>query len=133
METFENILGKVLQACEGLDEKEMEAALARLLEEEGLDAKDMGFVNETFALLDESAAKYESLQNARKQGDTRQEWLAAEFDRMLEGRSEEEVTDVMDALEKGTDIDVEESLAEFEKDLKAEDTADVESEKKEEE
>lgn len=133
METFEDILGKMLQACEGLDEKEMETALARLLEEEGLDAEEMGFVDETFALLDESAAKYESLQNARKQGDTRQEWLAAEFDRMLEGRSEEEVTAVMKALEKVTDIDVEEAIQEFEKNLEAEGAADVEPEKKEEE
>ena len=132
MDTFEDILGKVLQACEGLDEKEMDAALARLLKEEGLDAEEMGFVDETFSLLEKSQEKYESLQKARKQGDTRQEWLAAEFDRMLEGRSEEDVNAVMGALEKGTDIDVEEALAEYEKDLEAEGTAKVESEKEEE-
>ena len=132
MDTFEDILGKVLQECEGLDEKEMEAALARLLKEEGLDAEEMGFVDETFSLLEKSQEKYESLQKARKQGDTRQEWLAAELDKMLEGRSEEDVNAVMGALEKGTDIDVEEVLAEHEKDLEAEGTAKVESEKEEE-
>lgn len=132
METFEDILGKVLQECEGLDEKEMDAALARLLKEEGLDAEEMEFVDETFSLLEKSQEKYESLQKARKQGDTRQEWLAAEFDRMLEGRSEEEVDAVMKALEEGTEVDVEAELESLEKDLESKGT-NVESENKEEE
>ncbi|MBD5420692.1 MAG: hypothetical protein HDR47_05635 [Bacteroides sp.] len=132
METFEDILGKVLQACEGLDEKEMEAMLANLLKEEGLDAEEMEFVDETFSLLEKSQEKYESLQKARKQGDTRQEWLAAEFDRMLEDRSEEEVDAVMKALEEGTEVDVEAELESLEKDLESKGT-NVESENKEEE
>lgn len=132
METFEDILGKVLQACEGLDEKEMDAALVRLLKEEGLDAEEMEFVDETFSLLEKSQEKYESLQKATKQGDTRQEWLAAEFDRMLEGRSEEEVDAVMKALEEGTEVDVEAELESFEKDLESKGT-DVESKNKEKE
>lgn len=132
METFEDILGKVLQECEGLDEKEMDAALARLLKEEGLDAEEMEFVDETFSLLEKSQEKYESLQKARKQGDTRQEWLAAEFDKMLEGRSEEEVDAVMKALEEGTEVDVEAELESFEKDLESKGT-DIESENKKEE
>lgn len=132
METFEDILGKVLQQCEGLDEKEMDAALARLLKEEGLDAEEMAFVDETFSLLEKSQEKYESLQKARKQGDTRQEWLAAEFDKMLEGRSEEEVDAVMKALEEGAEVDVEAELESLEKDLESKGT-DVESKNKEEE
>lgn len=132
MDTFEDILGKVLQECEGLDEKEMNAALARLLKEEGLDAEEMGFVDETFSLLEKSQEKYESLQKARKQGDTGQEWLAAEFDKMLEGRSEEEVAAVMKALEEGTEVDVEAEIERLEKDLEFKDS-DVESENKEEE
>ncbi|MDE5881029.1 MAG: hypothetical protein K2H60_04810 [Muribaculaceae bacterium] len=132
METFEDILGKVLQECEGLDEKEIDAVLSRLLKEEGLNEEEMNFANETFSLLEKSQEKYESLQKARKQGDTRQEWLAAEFDKMLEGRSEEEVVAVMKALEEGTEVDVEAELESLEKDLESKGT-DVGSENKEEE
>ena len=132
METFEDILGKVLQECEGLDEKEIDAVLSRLLKEEGLNEEEMNFANETFSLLEKSQEKYESLQKARKQGDTRQEWLAAEFDKILEGRSEEEVAAVMKALEEGTEVDVEAELERLEKDLESK-GSDVESENKEEE
>ena len=110
MESFEDILGKVLQACEGLDDSQIEEALNKLMEEESFNEEEKGFVGETFELLDASAEKYEDLQRAKEDGVGRQEWLAKQFDKMLEGRSEEEVDTVMKAIEKGTNIVIDEEL-----------------------
>ncbi|MDE6795791.1 MAG: hypothetical protein K2J63_10890 [Muribaculaceae bacterium] len=110
MESFEDILGKGLQACEGLDDSQIEEALNKLMKEEGFNEEEKGFVGETFELLDASAEKYEDLQRAKEDGVGRQEWLAKQFDKMLEGRSEEEVDTVMKAIEKGTNIVVDEEF-----------------------
>ncbi|MDE6768626.1 MAG: hypothetical protein K2J78_02750 [Muribaculaceae bacterium] len=80
------------------------------MEEEEFNEEEKGFVGETFELLDASAEKYEDLQRAKEDGVGRQEWLAKQFDKMLEGRSEEEVDTVMKAIEKGTNIVIDEEF-----------------------
>lgn len=117
MEQFDDILGRVLSACEGLDETQIEAVLKRLMEEEGFDTSEKDFVEETFNLLDDSAKQYADLQKAKKNGVGRQEWMTKKFDDMLSDRSEEEVNIVMTAVEKATSAKVEKELEAAENDM----------------
>lgn len=114
MESFEDILDKVVQACEGLDDAQIEETLNKLMAEEGFNEEEKGFVEETFELLDASAEKYDDLQKAKEDGEGRQEWLTKQFDKMLEGRSEEEVDTFMKAVDQATNDCAEKELAQEE-------------------
>lgn len=117
MEQFDDILGRVLSACEGLDEAQIDAVLKRLMKEEGFNESEMEFVDETFTLLEDSAKQYADLQNAKEDGVGRDEWLTRKFDAMLKDRSEEEVKSVMDTIESASQVNVSNELESAENEL----------------
>lgn len=121
MEQFDDILGRVLAACEGLDEAQIDAVLKRLMEEEGFNETEKKFVDETFSLLEDSAKQYADLQKVKDDGIGRQEWLTKKFDEMLVDRTEDEVKSVMETIEKTSAKSMEKELESAEKELEESD------------
>lgn len=122
-EQFDDILSRVLTACEGLDDTQIDAVLKELMAEEGFDENESDFVDKTFSLLEASSEQYIDLQTAKEDGIGRDEWLARKFDTMLKGRSDEEVDTVMKSVEQATELSVENEMEAAETDI--DDTCDT--------
>ncbi len=79
METFDDILTSVLKSVEDNPSANVEEVIAAKMAEMGLSDEGEKLLAETNAHLDSFEEAYQSLKAAKKQGETRTQWLQEEI------------------------------------------------------
>lgn len=100
---FDSILASVLERYEANPEMDMEGFLECIMAEFNLSADDVEKIKDTHELIDMFMNKSIALEEAKKEGYSRKSWILKEFDRITEGRSEEEKAELATAISNVTE------------------------------
>jgi hypothetical protein len=93
----------ILEKVVRLVNESPELSIAQLLDskhdELGLDEKDVCELKESFGLIDAFSAKQNELNQSRKQGDSRPQFIAGQIERIASSLSDAEAAVLLDAVD----------------------------------
>lgn len=112
-ETFEDILTSTLEELEKNPDMNIEDLMNSQTSKYNVSEEAQESLAETFACLDKFAEKSESLDEARKAGLTRGQWMVSEIEQMTKDCCQDEkdavATAIVTSIEQHTDKEMEEA------------------------
>ena len=98
------ILKQIIELVEQTPSKSIEGVLAEKLAELGVSEECKKEIEQALKYIDSFEEKYNSLENARSEGKSRQKWLKEQVDKSLEGLKDDNIkVDIMNRF--GTAIE----------------------------
>ena len=95
---FEDILTSMLERLDENPDQDVNALIKDECEKMGVSDEGKALLSETNEYIDGFAERMASLQKAKEEGRSRKQWMLAEMDRILEGRDEQEKTEIVSAI-----------------------------------
>ena len=108
--TYDEIMTALLQAYEAHPEMEVEQIIAQVAQELGLGEKSLDSIKKSMVMLDKMQEKKESLETAHENCDSTKKWILSETAKITEGRTDDEIATITEAITNAVDQSVEESL-----------------------
>ena len=105
--SYDEIMAALLEAYEAHPEMDVEQIIAQVSAKIGASENCQKTIQETSALLDKFQEKRTSLAAAHEEGDTTQKWILLETNRMTEGKSDEEKSNLLEGIAKAVNKGVE--------------------------
>ena len=102
--TFDNVLSSLLEQLETNPGQDIDTLISKECEKLGVSQEARKLITETNNLIDGFAEKMDSLQNAKKQGTSRKEWLLKQLDEVMEGKDESEKAKIVSAMSETAEI-----------------------------
>ena len=95
---FEDILTSMLERLDENPDQDVNALIKDECEKMGVSDEGKALLSETNEYIDGFAERMASLQKAKGEGRSREQWRLAEMDRILEGRDEQEKAEIVSAI-----------------------------------
>lgn len=110
-QTFENILTSLLEAYENNPAQDIDTLIEEKCKEWNLSEEQVALLKETNELIDSFNEQAKSLEKAKADGWSRKRWMLNELDRITDGRSEEEKSQIVSAISDTNEKVIEETTA----------------------
>lgn len=108
-QTFENILTSLLEAYENNPAQDIDTLIEEKSKEWNLSEEQVALLKETNELIDSFNEQAKSLEKAKADGWSRKRWMLNEMDRITDGRSEEEKSQIVSAISDANEKVIEET------------------------
>ena len=108
--TYDEIMAELLQTYEAHPEMDVELIIAQVAQELGLGEKSKESVKASMGMLDKMQEQKESLETAHENCDSTKKWILSETAKITEGRTDDEIATITEAITNAVDQSVEESL-----------------------
>lgn len=102
-QNFEEILAEMLEQLDNDPQQDIDALVRDECEKLGASEEAKAKLKETNEYIDGFAEKFVSLQNAKKDGKSRERWVQEEMDHILDGRDEAEKAKVVSAISEASE------------------------------
>lgn len=108
-QTFENILTSLLEAYENNPAQDIDTLIEEKCKGLNLSEEQVALLKETNELIDSFNEQAKSLEKAKADGWSRKRWMLNEMDRITDGRSEEEKSQIVSAISDANEKVIEET------------------------
>lgn len=108
-QTFENILTSLLEAYENNPAQDIDTLIEEKCKGWNLSEEQVALLKETNELIDSFNEQAKSLEKAKADGWSRKRWMLNEMDRITDGRSEEEKSQIVSAISDTNEKVIEET------------------------
>lgn len=102
-QNFEEILAGMLEQLENNPNQDIDALVKDECEKLGVSEEAKALLSETNEYIDGFAEKFASLQNAKREGKSRERWVQEEMDNIMEGRDEVEKAKIVSAISEASE------------------------------
>ena len=108
-QTFENILTSLLEAYENNPAQDIDTLIEEKCKGWNLSEEQVALLKETNELIDSFNEQAKALEKAKADGWSRKRWMLNEMDRITDGRSEEEKSQIVSAISDANEKVIEET------------------------
>lgn len=100
--SFHEILAQLASAVNENPDKDIMFLIEQLASQFGISDKDLCIINKSFDLIDKTSSIVEEMNEARKNGLSRQEYIADKVESIVEKLPEEEQAEVLTAFDEAS-------------------------------
>jgi hypothetical protein len=108
---FDNLLTSLLESYDADEKKDVNAFLVKKQKELGLSDQSISSLNETNEWIDAFDKNAKDLDDAEKSGRSRKSWMKSRIDDILEGKTDEEKTNVANIILNSNEEIINQSLS----------------------